>query len=136
MERLPRLPIRVERVSKVPAYRQIVEQVRALIAAGVLAPGDQLPTIRRVADEARINFNTVARAYRILDASGLISTQHGRGTYAVARLPSVQARRARRAALGLMVQDLVAAAVRIGCAPQDVLAAVERETGRSQGKAR
>ncbi|MGC8855461.1 MAG: GntR family transcriptional regulator [Anaerolineae bacterium] len=60
---------------------QIVEQVRQQIASGVLKPGEQLPTVRSLATELRINFNTVARAYRILDKMGLISTQQGRGTY-------------------------------------------------------
>jgi GntR family transcriptional regulator len=46
-----------------------------------LTPGDQLPTVRQLASELRVNFNTVARAYRMLDEAGLISTQQGRGTY-------------------------------------------------------
>ena len=49
--------------------------------SGALKPGDQLPTVRQMAAELRVNFNTVARAYRILDDLGLISTQQGRGTY-------------------------------------------------------
>jgi GntR family transcriptional regulator len=55
--------IRVDLRSKTPAYRQIVEGVRALVAGGVLQAGDRLPTIRQMALEAHINFNTVACAY-------------------------------------------------------------------------
>ena len=67
--------------SGVPIYVQIVEQVQQSVAAGKLKPGDQLPTVRQLASEIRVNFNTVARAYRMLDEAGLISTQQGRGTY-------------------------------------------------------
>ena len=67
--------------SGVPIYVQLVEQVQQLVADGKLKPGDQLPTVRQLASELRVNFNTVARAYRILDSAGLISTQQGRGTY-------------------------------------------------------
>jgi GntR family transcriptional regulator len=62
-------------------HDQIVEQIRRLIASGELAAGQQLPTVRELAASLQVNFTTVARAYRTLDEAGLISTQHGRGTY-------------------------------------------------------
>ncbi len=64
-----------------PIYAQIVAQIQNLIEAGEIQPGAQLPTVRKLSSELGINFNTVARAYRILDQAGLISTQHGRGTF-------------------------------------------------------
>jgi GntR family transcriptional regulator len=64
-----------------PIYVQIMDQIRQMIASGHLKPGDQLPTVRQLATDLRVNFNTVARAYRLLDEAGLISTQQGRGTY-------------------------------------------------------
>jgi GntR family transcriptional regulator len=67
--------------SEAPIYVQIVEQVRQRVSTGELQPGDQLPTVRQMAADLRVNFNTVARAYRLLDEAGLISTQQGRGTY-------------------------------------------------------
>jgi GntR family transcriptional regulator len=62
-------------------YLQIARQVQQLVARGELRQGDQLPTVRELATELRINFNTVSRAYRVLDETRLISTQRGRGTY-------------------------------------------------------
>jgi GntR family transcriptional regulator len=73
--------IQIDFRSGVPGYNQIVEQIQQEIASGKLKPGDQLPTVRALASDLRINFNTVARAYRILDEMGIISTQHGRGTF-------------------------------------------------------
>ena len=64
-----------------PIYTQIVEQIRGMVANGELRAGIQLPTVRELAAELRVNFNTVARAYRMLDEAGLISTQRGRGTF-------------------------------------------------------
>ncbi len=79
--------------SGVPIYVQIVEEVQQSLAAGQLKPGDQLPTVRQLASDIRVNFNTVARAYRMLDDAGLISTQQGRGTYiletATTKLPDL-----------------------------------------------
>lgn len=69
--------------SGVPVYVQLVEQVLQHLSNGSLKPGEQLPTVRQMAAELRVNFNTIARAYRMLDEAGLISTQQGRGTYFV-----------------------------------------------------
>jgi GntR family transcriptional regulator len=67
--------------SSEPLYLQITRQMQQLVVSGGLKTGDQLPTVRELATELRINFNTVARAYRLLDETRLISTQRGRGTY-------------------------------------------------------
>ena len=64
-----------------PLYLQIAHQMERLVGEGELKLGDQLPTVRELATELRITFNTVGRAYRVLDESRLISTQRGRGTY-------------------------------------------------------
>ncbi|MEK7675240.1 MAG: GntR family transcriptional regulator [Verrucomicrobiota bacterium] len=64
-----------------PIYRQIVNQVKYLIAAGRLAPGEELPPIRTLAGQLVINPNTVARAYLELEQAGLVTKRHGSGTY-------------------------------------------------------
>ena len=58
-----------------------MEQIYDQILQGELKTGEQLPTVRDLARQLKVNFNTVARAYRILDQAGIINTQHGRGTY-------------------------------------------------------
>ncbi len=73
--------IQIDFRSDSPIYNQIVEQIRLQVVSGELKQDEQLPTVRRLASELRVNFNTIARAYRILDEAGLISTQQGRGTY-------------------------------------------------------
>lgn len=74
-------PLNIDLGVETPIYIQIVEQIRQQIHLGLIQPGEQLPTVRSVAQALKINFNTVSRAYRTLDDAGIISTQQGRGTY-------------------------------------------------------
>ena len=64
-----------------PIYLQIVKQVKHLVAAGRLVPGEELPPIRTLAERLVVNPNTVARAYRELEAAGILSTRRTAGTY-------------------------------------------------------
>jgi GntR family transcriptional regulator len=65
----------------VPIYRQIIEQIRRRVAAGVLTPGDQLPSVRELAAQLLVNPNTIAKVYRDLEREGLLDTRRGQGTY-------------------------------------------------------
>jgi GntR family transcriptional regulator len=67
--------------SGVPAYLQIVQQVRQAISLGILRPGDQLPTIKEVVASLAINPNTVMKAYRELDLAGAVDARRGQGTF-------------------------------------------------------
>lgn len=100
--------------SGVPIYEQIVAHVRQQIESGTLQPGDQLPTVRQLALELRVNFNTVARAYRLLDEAGLISTQQGRGTYILEQPPPERGERLRQRTLEEMTGDYLMSALRRG----------------------
>ncbi|OGO15085.1 MAG: hypothetical protein A2Z14_05265 [Chloroflexi bacterium RBG_16_48_8] len=119
--------------SHVPIYIQIVDRIKHLIATGVLKPGDQLPTVRQLAADLRVNFNTIARAYRMLDESGVISTQQGRGTYVLEPLPPERAERLRTAALDELARYLVLEAERMGFGPDEVANAFEEKL-RQWGK--
>jgi len=65
----------------VPIYLQIVNQVKYLVASGRLAPGEEMPPIRTLAEQLLINPNTVARAYRELEAAGIVTKRRTTGTY-------------------------------------------------------
>lgn len=93
--------------SGIPVYVQIVEQVQSHLAKGNLSPGDQLPTVRQLASELRVNFNTVARAYRMLDEAELISTQQGRGTYILDRPDDEQMRLLKNKSLEAQIERLL-----------------------------
>ena len=97
-----------------PIYAQIVDQLERRIADGELKPGDQLPTVREMADDLEVNFNTVARAYRILDERGAISTQQGRGTYVTESGEEAQA------TLEEITRRYAAHAHRLGYEPEEI----------------
>ena len=67
--------------SGVPIYLQIIEQVKRSVALGVLAPGEQLPTVKQLALDLTVNPNTVAKAYRELERDEIIETSPGRGSF-------------------------------------------------------
>src|SRR5262252_6533713 len=67
--------------SRKPVYLQLVDQVRAAAAAGALRPGESLPSIRPVAEQLRVNRNTVAKAYAELEGLGVIETLPGKGCF-------------------------------------------------------
>jgi DNA-binding transcriptional regulator YhcF (GntR family) len=89
MAQIPR--IRFDPASSIPAVRQIVDNLRVLLVEGRLVPGTTLPSVRRLAIELGVHFNTVADAYRQLAAEGWLELKHGRGAVVVPRIaPAVR----------------------------------------------
>lgn len=105
--------IRVETSSGVPVTRQIADQIRAHCAAGTLAPGDRLPSVRQLAKDVLVNQNTVLRVYERLTAEGLLERRQGDGTFVADRLPKGQAR-AQRDLLSAEVDRLAHRAADLG----------------------
>ncbi len=73
--------LRLNHHSGVPIYLQLIEQLKHAIETGALRGGDQLPTIRKLAEDLVMNPNTVARAYRELEHEGVIELRHGSGAF-------------------------------------------------------
>ena len=93
----------------VPIYVQIVNQVKYLVAAGRLAPGEEVPPIRVLAEQLVVNPNTVAKAYHELEREGLVTKRHGSGTY-ISDNGSPLARRERMKILSQRIDALLAEA--------------------------
>ena len=106
--------------SGLPIYTQIVNQIQSQLANGLLKPGDQLPTVRALAEELRVNVNTVARAYRMLDEVRIISTQQGRGTYITEKPPPEVSERLRHESLAALTQRFITEAIRLGFSEREV----------------
>jgi GntR family transcriptional regulator len=116
-----KLILQIDFRSGLPIYIQIVNQVQAQIASGTLNPGDQLPTVRALAEELRVNFNTVARAYRILDEARIISTQQGRGTYITEIPPPKVKEKLRKEALEALTQRYISEALRLEFSKDEIM---------------
>ena len=81
------MELRIDPSSAVPVYAQVVEQVRTLVALRALRPGDKLPSVRELAAQVRINRNTAAKAYQLLEAMGVLETRAGQGTFVADGVP-------------------------------------------------
>ena len=112
--------------SPIPLYEQIAHRLRVAIAAGELAAGVDLPSVRRLASELRINPATVVQAYRALESEGLVEMRQGAGTFVsevgAARRAKERATEARR-----LVRDLMADSARLGLTLAELRAAIEAE---------
>lgn len=73
--------LQVDFKSGMPVYLQLVEQVRYAAASGALRPGEPLPSIRPLAEDLRVNRNTIAKAYAELESQGVIETLPGKGSF-------------------------------------------------------
>jgi GntR family transcriptional regulator len=81
------ISLRLDPKSGVPPYLQVAQQVRQALVAGVLVPGDQLPTVKEVVTRLAINPNTVFKGYRELEREGLVEGRPGAGTFVLRRPP-------------------------------------------------
>jgi GntR family transcriptional regulator len=114
------LEFRLDLHSGVPVYRQIIDQVMGRMAAGSLAPGDQLPTVRQVAVDLAINPNTVQRAYREMEIRGVLETQQGTGTF-ISQQKVKRDEVERRRQLSQLVSEFVSRAGAAGFTVRDLL---------------
>jgi len=115
-----KLTLHLDFHSGLSIYTQIVNQIQIQLVNKIIKPGDQLPTVRAMASELRINFNTVARAYRILNEARIISTQQGRGTYITEIPPPEVSEKLRRESLAALTQRFITEAFRLGFSEREV----------------
>jgi GntR family transcriptional regulator len=103
-----------------PVYLQLVDQVKAAAASGALRRSEALPSVRMLAEELRVNRNTVAKAYAQLESEGIIETQPGRGCF-VSLTPSPLTKDARRRLLAGSIDELVVQAHHLRVARAELL---------------
>ena len=114
------MQIHISTQDGVPVYLQILNQVKYLVAASRLAPGEELPSVRVLAEQLVINPNTVARAYLELERAGVVVKRHGSGTY-VSEEGSPLARKERLKILTQRADALLAEAQHMDVALDEIL---------------
>ena len=112
--------------SGVPIYLQLMEQVKHAISTGALKPGDQLPSIRPLAEELVINPNTIAKAYRELEHDGVIELRQGAGAFVSSNAPTKQEAERLKAAQALVAQGIERLRAR-GLTDEEIRRLVEAE---------
>jgi len=110
-----------------PIWAQLERGLRAAIAAGRLQPGDQLPTVRQLAVDLRVNANTVARVYSDLERSGVLETRRGVGSFIRARADEARPKREHEKRLRAFATRVVADAAAAGFTPDELVAAIRKE---------
>ena len=118
------MQIHITTTDGVPIYLQVVNQVKYLVAAGRLKAGEELPPIRTLAEKLVVNPNTIARAYRELEISGIVEKRRTAGTYVTAQ-GSPLARRERTKILSDRIDQLLAEAGHMDVSLEDVIKLLE-----------
>lgn len=117
--------VRIDAESPIPPYRQLVDQMLALIAGGALAVGQRLPPVRQLAADLGLANGTVARAYRLLEEAGVLETCGRQGTF-VARQHRDLSKEERLEVLRAKTAELIQAAAAVGASEDDVKSALDR----------
>jgi GntR family transcriptional regulator len=124
------MEIRIDPDSTLPIYMQIIYSIKHQVATGQLKPGEQLPTVRMLATDLRINPNTAARAYDTLDSEGVITTQRGRGTYVREHPDEAHLTPIRKDQLKAMMDNVINNALSLGYPDEEIKEAFEVELAR------
>ena len=115
--------------SGLPVWIQVKNRIARLIGTGEYAAGDRLPTVRALAVDLDISYNTVNRAYMDLEREGYITTRKGRGTF-VAERREVGADRAADTAVELVIDDMIRACANAGMDDDDIVTLVQARLAR------
>ena len=115
----------IDRGLKDSVYEQVAGQVRQLVASGTLAPGTPLPSVRQLASDVGVNLNTIARAYRLLEAEGFLAIRDRAGVFVAA--PAARAKTTVKKELRNQLSVAIARLRQAGVSHDELLALVERE---------
>jgi GntR family transcriptional regulator len=113
-----------------PLYVQLTEQIKRAIAVGALSPGERLPTVKGLAQELKLNANTIARVYRELERDGIIATAPGRGSFVRENGAVGETRRAATDVATGAVDNAIRESRSLGVTHKELRAIVETSIGR------
>lgn len=120
------VPIAIDPRDPTPLYAQLERAIRVAIATGKLRAGDQLPTVRQLAVDLRVNANTVARVYLALEREGVLATKRGVGTFITDDAPKSDHTEHRQRRLGVLADRFLTEATSLGFSPREVIRHLSR----------
>jgi GntR family transcriptional regulator len=114
--------------SGVPFYRQIIDQIRYGIAAGHLKVGEQLPTVRALAVQLKVNLNTVTKAYKELEIQNILETMQGTGTFIGSNKVGIDEKE-RKNKLKSIVKEFLSIALSYGFSVDEIILEIQKDNG-------
>jgi len=118
--------IRIEPTSSAPIYRQIMDQIRYQIAAGMLKAGDKIPSVRQLAGQLAVNQNTVLKVYNELCREHVLQVDRGNGTI-VAEGNATTPMSERKKAVATLLREAAVQAIHLGIPPEQTHALLEKQ---------
>jgi GntR family transcriptional regulator len=114
--------------SGMPFYRQIIDQIRYGIAAGHLKVGEQLPTVRALAVQLKVNLNTVTKAYKELEIQNILETMQGTGTFIGSNKVGIDEKE-RKNKLKSIVKEFLSIALSYGFSVDEIILEIQKDNG-------
>ena len=116
----------IDTSSPLPIYAQLEQGIKGLIARGKLREGDQLPTVRQLAVELKINANTVAKVYAELESNGILATKRGVGTF-ITKPDQKESARDRRKELAALSEQYITDSLSLGFSFEEILQSISSQ---------
>ncbi|MBU4485627.1 MAG: GntR family transcriptional regulator [Candidatus Delongbacteria bacterium] len=120
--------------SGVPIYKQIVDQVERLVASGSLSPGDEMPSVRRVATHFEVNPMTVSKAYSMLESSNILERRRGMGMFVASNSENAKSVKQRIELIKPVLEDVVEQAKQLGLPNEKVIELLKKLLENNDGK--
>lgn len=125
---MPVIDFMLDPKSGVPFYRQIIDLIRYGIAAGHLKVGEQLPTVRSLAVDLKVNLNTVTKAYKELEIQNILETQQGTGTFIGSIKVGIDPKE-RKSKMKSIIQEFMSIALGYGFSVDEIVREIKRGNG-------
>jgi GntR family transcriptional regulator len=125
--------LQIDHHNGLPIYRQVIEQIRRQIMTGELGEGEQLVSVREMAETLKVNPMTVSKAYALLEMEGLLERRRGVGLF-VARISAGKKSETKEALLGDILKQAAVAAVQLGISEEEAIEMFSKMYGRIESK--
>ncbi len=118
--------LKINQRSEIPIFRQIVEEIKTMIASGELHPGKQLPSIRELAVLLNINPNTIAKAYKQLESEGFLTTRKGVGVFVHYNLDESIVKELKTEIINKKINELIQAVDKLGIKKEELINEIKK----------